>query len=433
MELTIEKLVYGGDGLARIAGPAAGRKRAVFVPFVLEGERVEAEVAEAQGGFSRATLQSVLAPSSQRVQPQCPYFGRCGGCHYQHTSYAHQLEIKSAILRETLERIGKLQLECELRVHAAEPWNYRNRTRVRLRSHPEFALGYFRAGSHALLPVETCPISSPLINRGIAALWQLGRDGKVPAGFHEVEFFAAADDQTLQLTVYAAQAGSEMAAAHAFEQIFRSLVPETGTVALASAMVAQRPATPAEVMTLGSGAPLVYQAESAKYRVSPGAFFQVNRYLVDQLIALVTGGSRGGTALDLYAGVGLFSVALAQRFERVLAVESSPISFSDLQYNVPANVRALHGDVEVFVRKRAGAPPPDLVVVDPPRAGLGERLARDIAELGPRRLSYVSCDPATLARDLAVLLGLGFRIEEAHLVDLFPQTFHLESVFHLTR
>jgi 23S rRNA (uracil1939-C5)-methyltransferase len=177
----------------------------------------------------------------------------------------------------------------------------------------------------------------------------------------------------------------------------------------------------------------VYRTESANYRVSPGAFFQVNRYLVDKLVGLVVGDRRGGTALDLYAGVGLFAVSLAQRFERVLAVESSPISFADLQYNVPANVKPLGVAVEQFVRNRAGSLRPDLVVVDPPRGGLGERLVRGIAELGPRRLTYVSCDPATLARDLAVLLGVGFRIAEAHLLDLFPQTFHVESVIHLGR
>jgi len=433
VELTIEKLVYGGDGLARIDSPDSGRKQAIFVPFVLEGERVEAALASAQAGFSRATLQSVLSPSSLRVPAPCPYFGRCGGCHYQHTSYEHQLETKAAILRETLQRIGKLQLECELRVHASEPWNYRNRTRMRLHSHPEFAIGYFRAGSHALLPVETCPISSLLINRAVAALWQVGRAGNVPAAFREVEFFASADDATLQMTLYSAQVAPETASVRDFEQTFRSLVPETGTIALAAATAAKDPAAAVESVTLGSAAPLVYRTESANYRVSPGAFFQVNRYLVDKLVGLVVGDRRGGTAVDLYAGVGLFAVSLAQRFERVLAVESSPISFADLQYNVPANVKPLGVAVEQFVRNRAGSLRPDSVVVDPPRGGLGERLVRGIAELGPRRLTYVSCDPATLARDLAVLLGVGFRIAEAHLLDLFPQTFHVESVIHLGR
>jgi 23S rRNA (uracil1939-C5)-methyltransferase len=139
MELSVEKLVYGGEGLARVPAADSTRRQAVFVPFVLEGEQVEATLAEQRRGFSRATLERVIAPSPLRTQPPCPYFSRCGGCHYQHTSYEHQLEIKAAILHETLERIAKLKLGVELQVHASPPWQYRNRTRMRIRTPPEFA------------------------------------------------------------------------------------------------------------------------------------------------------------------------------------------------------------------------------------------------------------------------------------------------------
>jgi 23S rRNA (uracil1939-C5)-methyltransferase len=165
--------------------------------------------------------------------------------------------------------------------------------------------------------------------------------------------------------------------------------------------------------------------------VSAGAFFQVNRFLTDELISIVTEGRSGRTALDLYAGVGLFSAVLSREFERVIAVESSQQSSADLAYNVWGNVKAVRATVEEYLAN--SRPSADLVVVDPPRGGLGDRVARALAELQAPAVTYVSCDPATLARDLVVLLAAGYRVEQAHLVDLFPQTFHLETVLHLTR
>ena len=180
MQLTIEKLVYGGEGLARLPADERGPGKAVFVPFVLPGETVEAALREEKPGFGRARLERVLSPSEQRVAPRCPYFQRCGGCHYQHTDYAHQLEIKASILKENLRRIAKLELDKDLEIHASPPWHYRNRARFKVQTAPEFAMGYYKFNSHELLAVEDCPISSPLINRALAAAWQLGRGGTVP-------------------------------------------------------------------------------------------------------------------------------------------------------------------------------------------------------------------------------------------------------------
>jgi 23S rRNA (uracil1939-C5)-methyltransferase len=159
----------------------------------------------------------------------------------------------------------------------------------------------------------------------------------------------------------------------------------------------------------------------------------VNRYLTDELIDIVTSGRSGSTALDLYAGVGLFSSVLNREFERVIAVEGSPTSHADLLYNSPPNVKAVCSTTEKYLKNVAGKLRPDLVVVDPPRSGLGESTADDLIALGAPQITYVSCDPATLARDLSGLLKAGYRVQEAHMVDLFPQTYHLESVFHLVR
>jgi 23S rRNA (uracil1939-C5)-methyltransferase len=176
----------------------------------------------------------------------------------------------------------------------------------------------------------------------------------------------------------------------------------------------------------------VYRTKRAGYRVSTGAFFQTNRFLIDELADIVVGGASGQTALDLYAGVGLFSVPLKQSFAQVIAVEASQTSYADLRQNAGQEVKAVRATTAQYLDQASGIHP-DLVVTDPPRGGLGENVVRSLARLGAPRIAYVSCDPSTLARDLRTLLILGYRIEGAHLIDLFPQTYHIESVFHLAR
>jgi 23S rRNA (uracil1939-C5)-methyltransferase len=458
--LTIEKLIYGGDGLARLpaATPAnapidaaiedsRARGKAVFIPFTLEGEKVEAAIAETKPGFARAKVESVVEPSPHRIAPSCQYFARCGGCHYQHTTYEHQLEIKTEILRENLRRFAKIELPGEIEIHPSPPWNYRNRSRLQVRSHPAFAAGYFKLNSHEVQPVEECPISSPLINRAIAALWQLGRAGKVPEGIREIEFFANAEDAQLLVELSCAS-GARRAAIKTFAEEFRaSLSCIIGITAFRDVQPSkktskrgrQAPIISQETLLSSGESHLTYQTSRGNYRVSQGAFFQINRHLIDELVKIVTAGRSGELALDLYSGVGLFSTALACDFRHIVSVESSQTAAADLSYNLPSNGEAIRAATEQYLnRPEPGGSTrqqgqPDLVVVDPPRGGLGDRVAGALASLGAPRITYVSCDPATLARDLVILAGAGYRVEQAHLVDLFPQTYHLESILHLVK
>jgi 23S rRNA (uracil1939-C5)-methyltransferase len=451
--LTIEKLIYGGDGLARLPidprrdqGEAQARGKAVFVPFVLAGERIEASLTEQKPGFERAMVETVVEPSPHRISPACPYFARCGGCHYQHASYEQQLEIKKEILRESLRRTAKLELPFEIEVHPSPPWNYRNRSRLQVQLTPTFAAGYFKLASHELLAVEECPISSPLINRGIAALWRSGRAGKVPEGVREVEFFANADDSQLLVDVRCAGA-ARRSAVRMWAEDFRAALPEVaGVVAFREPNPGDRKAGAQEILITVGADNLTYQTQRAAYRVSAGSFFQTNRHQIDPLVEIVAKGQSGHLALDLYAGAGLFSTALACDFRHIVSVEMSQTSSADLSHNRSPNGQVVQATAERYlarpederrVWKDATIPDdpnkPDLVVVDPPRSGLGERVARSLAGLGAPRMIYVSCDPATLARDLVILLGAGYRAEQVHLVDLFPQTYHLESVVHLAR
>lgn len=446
MLLTIEKLIYGGDGLARLPAADRGRGKAVFVPFVLPGEQIDASLTEQKPGFARATADKVIEPSPYRIQPACPHFARCGGCHYQHTTYEQQLEIKKEILRESLRRTAKLELPTEIEVHPSPPWNYRNRSRLQVQTKPAFAAGYFKLASHELLPVEDCPISSPLINRGIAALWQSGRQGKVPAGVREVEFFANADDTQLLVDVGCAGEARRAAVRAWAEEFSAALLAIAGVVAFREANPGNRKAGAPEILVAVGSGHLTYQTQRAPYRVSAGSFFQTNRHLTDELIRIVTQGQSGKLALDLYAGVGLFSTALAGDFHHVVSVESSQTSSADLSYNQLSNGETVQATTEQYLARaensgRVGKGAvfthiphkPDLAVVDPPRSGLGERVTRLLATLGAPRVTYVSCDPATLARDLVPLLAAGYGLERVHLVDLFPQTYHLESVVHLVR
>src|ERR1700751_3208723 len=436
-------MIYGGDGLAHLPADENGRGKAVFVPFVLSGDKIEASLIEQKPSFARAQANSILEPSPHRVEPGCNYFGRCGGCHYQHSSYEHQLEIKKEILRETLRRTAKLELSLAIQVHPSPPWNYRNRSRLNVQTTPEFKAGYFKMASHELLAVEECPISSALINRGIVALWQSGRAGKVPSGVDEVEFFANADDTQLLVEV-SAKPDSRRASLRAWAEDFQSSMTEIAGVVVFREAAKGTASNEEKLLTVGADH-LTYQTARAAYRVSAGSFFQTNRYLTDELVKIVTEGQSGKVALDLYAGVGLFSTALCD-IRHIFSVESSQTSTADLSYNLSSNGVAVQATTEQYLPgvektgrfgKGVVLPQnihkPDLAVVDPPRVGLGERVARMLTTFGAPRVIYVSWDPGRPAPALVILLGSGYRIQQMHLVDLFPQTYHLETVVHLAR
>ena len=391
--MTVEKLVYGGDALARLDG------RVTLAPFALPGERIRAAAEREKPGLIRARTLAVLEPSPQRVAPRCPYFGRCGGCHYQHAGYEFQLASKSAILAEELRRLGKIEPPQEIAVAAAEPWGYRNRAQFHIENG---RLGYREARSHKLCAIESCPISSPKINEAIGALAGMLRDSRWPRFVRSLEIFT--DERQVQLNVLEA----ERPVARRFFDWCAETIP--GLVAGA----------------------LDYQD---RFRVSRNAFFQVNRYLADKLveIALDGAGAGGETALDLYAGVGLFSLELARRFRQVTAVESGAAAAGDLVFNAEraalANLRAERRTTEAYLESLERAP--DFVLLDPPRAGLGKTVVQRLIDLRPPAVTIVACDPATLSRDLAALLGSGYRVEKMTLVDLFPQTYHLETVVRL--
>ncbi len=420
LELIIEKLVYGGEGLARLKNEQ-GAARVVLVPLVLPGERVSAEPMREDRGLVRARLETVLESSPQRDEPQCPYFARCGGCHYQHAAYGEQLRFQSEILKETLSRIGKLPAP-EPEVLAAEPWQYRNRSQFKVSKRGrEFRLGYFERGSQRLLEVEQCPISSPGINALLPVLRELGKRRDFPDGPWELEIL---DSGSEALLTARGEAGFPETLVSAFRE---------GIPALVSLAVEDSRRGAYRVFGRGH---LLYSAAGFDFRVSHGVFFQTNRYLADKLADAATRELQGELALDLFAGAGYFTLPLGRRFARVVAVESNPAAVRDLESNASRagliGIEFLRSSAERFLAEYKG-PQPEAVLLDPPRAGLSRGTARLLASLGAPTIVYVSCDPATLARDLAELVRAGYRLERLLFVDLFPQTFHIESVAWLRK
>jgi 23S rRNA (uracil1939-C5)-methyltransferase len=434
MRLRIEKAIYGGDGLARMSpADAASAGKTVFVPGTLPGEVVDARIVEERRSFATGQVEAILEPSLDRVVPGCEYVPRCGGCQYQHASDSAQLQMKLDILRETLGR-AHLPIPGEIGSLSGSPWGYRNRIRLQVMKSPAIALGYRQRGSHNLLAVAHCPIAAPLLQQAIAAV---ARTRGLESLCDEVEFFTNSEQDQLLVSLWPGPRERQPPrqrerALEEFAERLRAQLPVLTGVGLFSS---------AGQITYWGERFLTYTVSGQAYQVSLGGFFQVNRFLLPGLVELVlndgSGGKRSGRlAWDLYSGAGLFARALD--FENVTAVESAGFSADDLKHNLARKGhRVVRSSTLDFLRRNqtlgSGQTKPELVLVDPPRAGLGKEICSLLGGVGAAAIVYVSCDPATLARDLQSLLPFGYSLETIHLVDLFPQTFHMESVSFLKR
>jgi 23S rRNA (uracil1939-C5)-methyltransferase len=433
VELRIERVVYGGFGLAR--SPSAGSDSQIsFVPFTLPGELVEATQSDSKDSL---LLLRVLEASSERVQPECPHFGVCGGCHLQMASYAEQLRIKEEVLRESLKRAGVTGLP-DVVMHAAEPWHYRNRIRLHVaREQRALRLGYRERASNSILPINTCPIAAPILWRAAEAILSAAsNDSDMRRWLEssaEVELFCDADMSQLQITLLGSAAPQISAAG--FKSAFARLqlkVPEL----MGAGALRIHPRTgqlQGELASWGATG-LNYEVAGERYWVARGGFFQVNRFLLPTMVELVCTGQRGGVAWDLFAGNGLFARVLARSFAEVTAVEANPGAARELASSLRrlnSRHRGIAAVIVDFLREAVlQRERPELVVLDPPRAGAGVEACGLLVQIAPPQIVYVSCDPVTLGRDLAALQS-SYEIESLHLVDLFPQTYHQEAVVKL--
>ena len=383
IEVTVEKLVAGGEGLARHEGVP------IFLPRTAPGDRVRARLVERRPDYGRAEVIELLVPGPGRREPPCPYFRDCGGCDLQHLEDPLQVRLKAEAVRETLRRVGRIELPSRFEVVAGEMWGYRLRTQLHTARDAagRVQVGYFARGSNTLVPVRLCPILSPALEAELPRLPERLESG-----------------------------GGELPAR-------LDLLTGDGGAVTASPLAGDLPH--GEVtLTVGEFV----------YRLDARSFFQAHRGLVGRLVATAVGEWSGERAADLYAGVGLFSLPLARRYGSVVAVEGDAVAARYARGNARrqggGRVEVVAQAVESWVRELpAGL---DRVIVDPPRGGLMPAVRRALLARTPERLTYVSCHAATLARDLRELLA-AYRLEALSLFDLFPQSGHMESVAQLVR
>ena len=416
-EFSPVKLVYGGEALGFHTG------HTVFAPLVLPGERALVEEVRRQKGVVFARPLRILQASPERIEPKCPYFTRCGGCQYQHLSPEAQLGIKTEILRETLRRLGQIKWEGPITAHSGPAWNYRNQAQLKIGKSPDGApaLGFFEAESNRLVPIDACPIVSPRLNALLSVLRTELWISELAPGT-ELELLADDQDQKVMLTLTGSWLEDEA------ETLATKLLAEldgVSTVAIAR---------DESLKTFGEPY-LTYRVGEFAYRIGPTAFFQSARFLLPEFVSAVTADVSGAVALDLYAGVGLFTLPLSKQFDQVMAVEVAPQATANLAANartIPGRkARAIAGTTFDYLRRSAQMDP-DLVVLDPPRAGVGAETLQLLLALRPKRLHYVSCSPPTLARDLGFLLKHGYQLDSLELFDFFPQTYHIESLARLS-
>ncbi|HEY0171361.1 MAG TPA: class I SAM-dependent RNA methyltransferase [Pyrinomonadaceae bacterium] len=388
LDVRIERVLPGGVGLAHAEG------QTLLVGLAAPGDLARVRVESVKGRVAFASIAEVLEPSPARVEPPCPYFGRCGGCDFQQLSYEAQLEAKAEIIRDCLRRMARTEPPGEIVVEPSpEVWRYRSRARWQhdpVRRH----LGYYERGSHRVCDVADCPVAAPPVGERLLQLRSLMREGRLPQAS---EFEAVAGDDGVALD------------------------PAVGP---------------------GDEGERVRRIGGETYRFDAGCFFQINHALLEPLLleglrgAEPAAGDAAGTALDLYSGVGLFTLPLARRFPHVVAVEGNPASAGYARRNLAdaslTNARVETSAVGEWLARHAdGLGRADFILLDPPRAGAEPDAVRGIVRLRPRHISYVSCDPATLARDLRALLDAGYRIDSVRAFDMFPQTHHVETVVHL--
>jgi 23S rRNA (uracil1939-C5)-methyltransferase len=370
MRLTIEKLIYGGAGLARTP------QGVVFVPRTAPGDVVEADIVEKKKDYATGRVIEILEPSADRQEPYCPNYVTAGCCHWQHIRYDRQVEYKESILRETLRRVGHFDWSKTIERVTGPDRNYRLRATFHVINGQ---LGFIREDSNVIVPIRSCASLVSELNQYIGTV--------DPGPAREVHAISV-------------------------PEVLASFVLQGGIV---------------ERSSRGT-----IHVDNFQYRVTADTFFQANRFLLAPLINEVRrqAGSSPGNVLDLYSGVGFFSIPMAQVAKEVIAIESGRTAVRLAQENATMNqtcqLRSVEGQVGATLRG-AGLRP-NVVILDPPRAGCGTDTANQIAELKPDRIVYVSCNPATFAREASTFIGKGYDLRQITLVDQFPNTYHIELV-----
>ncbi|GAB4477540.1 MAG: class I SAM-dependent RNA methyltransferase [Anaerolineales bacterium] len=400
IEISLQKAVFGGAAMGRLADG-----RAIFIPYALPGERVLAEILTEKAHHVWGRLLRVLEPSPQRIEARCPHFGECGGCHYQHLSYEAQITLKAKLLAEQLRRIGRTHELPQIEIHASpSAWHYRNNLQFHLT--PQGKLGFQRAQSHETLPIQQCFLPlQPLVD-----LWQ-PIELDPTTGINRVALRCDSDENLL-------------------------LVLESNSVETPEVLIEELPLSivhlsPAGSLVIAGSEHLWMDVKGERLRVSGGAFFQINIAVAEQIVDYLLQHinlSSADTLIDVYCGGGLYSRFLAPKVGRLIGIESSPFACRDFEFNLDA-----FEHIELYEARAEQVLPhlnvhPQTVLLDPPRSGLSITVRESLIRLAPQQLVYISCDPATFARDAHFLTQNGYGLEQLAFFDMFPQTYHIEAV-----
>ena len=401
-DILLEKLTYGGEAMGRLPDG-----RAVFVPFGLPGEQVRVELTEDKKNFARGKLLEILKASPERIDPKCKYFGKCGGCHYQNLPYEKQLQAKTEILRDQLQRIGKIESPPIAQMVASPlEWNYRNHVQFHLTA--EGKVGFINAKGNSTLPIEECHLPEA----GINAFWP------------DLQFESNKDVERVSL-----RAGLD----EELMVVLESESAETPELEIEADVSVVHLFDEHAVVIAGQDN-LLFNILGKDFRVSAGSFFQVNTKMAEKMVQhLLTSlpVSLSTTLLDIYCGAGLFSKFFAAKCQQVIGIETSESACEDFAFNLDEfdNVELYEGTAEEILPGLAGRlDSSTYAIVDPPRAGIERHALDAILSIKPQIIAYVSCDPSTLARDAARLINGGYRLVEVTPFDLFPQTYHIESI-----
>lgn len=409
----LSDMAYGGEAVGRHEGMV------VFAYLGAPGDAATVDVTVTKKSFARGTVVDLVRASRLRTDPPCPYFGTCGGCQWQQVRYRQQLELKAHLVAEAFERIGRLQVEVQPTLGMESPWHYRNTMEFGFT--PRGEPGLRRLRGHRIVPIGRCIISRPEINEALRLLWEcFARDRMADLLPHNA-FVRVGDGSGPQTVIGLFGHGD-------WPEIAERMARERPDMI---AGVVQRKGRGSEKGRVLFGRDHTeHQLLGKSYRAGIASFFQVNRIQVERLIEVALGWldpQPGETILDGYSGVGTFSLQLSDKVGRVVAVESSPSANVDARMNAAglANLELVEGS---FGQVRLPVERVDGVVIDPPRGGIAPEGIATLLALLPRRMVYVSCDPTTLARDAAMLVDAGYRLERVQPIDLFPQTYHVETV-----
>lgn len=399
IELTLDNPAYGGDTIGRLPDG-----RAVFVPFSIPGETVRIRIVTDKKKYARAELLDVLEPSPYRVDPRCQHFQTCGGCHYQHIAYEQQLVIKRQILQDQLERIGGIKNpQIEETIPSPAKYNYRNQIQFHISEGKK--PGFIRANKRGIVEISECHLPQESLND----LWPL-LEVEPKTGVSSIALRLGAEDDTL-LT---------LESTNLFDAEFD----------VESLPVSVVHISPGNVQILAGSAYTIMQVKGRNFRVSAGSFFQVNTPMAEKMVTLIEENIPEGTGvvLELYSGVGLFSAFIAEKVEKLITIESSESAGEDFVDNLDEydNIALYQGSVEEILPLLDVQS--DIVLADPPRTGLSKKVLGRILSMAPELILYISCDPATLARDSKILAEGGYSPEKFVPLDFFCQTYHIETL-----